>query len=174
LSETKKAKRVLEVIEPEPPVSLTLKTQSGSNPIELDFSTPAKTFDVELSKLLLTMPILREKLESTSAQVGQQVGVLQGNTALITNDYVASNADFMILCNASAGAFTVTLPPAGAAGLVLVVVKQDGSANVVTVACFGTDLIEGSASLSLTSQWSKAVLVCDGSSHWIKLPSEEA
>ncbi len=170
MSEVKssKGRRLLELAEPVQETSLTLKVGTAEAPIELDFSTPSRIFDTELTKLMLELPILFEKLQPASEVSGGPIGPLQGNVATITNDYSAANADFMILCNASANPFTVTLPPAGAAGLILVIVKVDSSGNAVAVVPWGTDTIEGSASLSLASQYDKETLICNGSGIWIR------
>lgn len=81
--------------------------------------------------------------------------------------YTATSTDSTLLCSASAGAFTVTLPPASECrGLALQVKKTDASANAVTVAAYGSDAIEGVATRSLPSQYKFLSLVSDGVSTW--------
>jgi hypothetical protein len=71
--------------------------------------------------------------------------------------------------NASAGPRVITLPAASAMNgrpIPIRVVKTDNSANTVTVQRAGADLIEGVASLVLTSQFSSAALISNGVTTW--------
>jgi hypothetical protein len=71
------------------------------------------------------------------------------------------------LCDASAGPFTLTLPPlASVIGAEFIIWKNDVSANVVTIARAGTDLIIPGALTSLSlSAYGKSyrLLACSGS-----------
>lgn len=102
--------------------------------------------------------------------------LLEANPAVksVTGAYSASTLDSTILCDATAGAFTVTLPPAGGLptnkGLVLRIKKIDSSVNAVTVDGSGAETIEGSASVSLSAQWDGVLLQSTGSA-WIILAS---
>jgi hypothetical protein len=69
-----------------------------------------------------------------------------------------ANANGVYLCDASGGAFTLTLAEGERAHIT--VVKTDSSGNAVTVSGAGT--INGAASKSLSSQWDTVTLVCDG------------
>jgi hypothetical protein len=94
---------------------------------------------------------------------------LSGVTSVSAN-YTVASSDFIILDSASTAANTVTLPAASASkGRYIIVVKTDTSANAVTVAAAGTDTIQGSATKSLTSQYSKVILISDGTSTWYDL-----
>ncbi len=63
----------------------------------------------------------------------------------ITADYTLLTTDVHLYCDASGGAFKVTLPPVAAnAGRVYHVQKIDGTANVVTLAGDGSETINGS------------------------------
>jgi hypothetical protein len=71
-------------------------------------------------------------------------------------------------CDATAGAFTVTLPPAAdCPGRQYRIAKVDAGGNAVTVAADGSDTIEGSATVSLSAIWNKLVCTSDGA-RWIK------
>lgn len=70
-----------------------------------------------------------------------------------------------VLCDATVGAFTVTLPAASARKR-LHIKKKDSTANVVTIAASGADTIEGSASKSLATQYKSYTLYSDGSTTW--------
>lgn len=71
--------------------------------------------------------------------------------------------DYLVGCDATAAGFTVTLPTVlDARGMSLLIVKTDSSANVVTVAAASSETINGAATETLTSQWGRAELYCDG------------
>lgn len=88
-----------------------------------------------------------------------------------TTAYTATADDFLITGDATSAAFTVTLPAASTVtGLVLCIIKIDASGNAVTIDGSGSETINGSATLALSSQWSKATIVSDGS-NWIRIES---
>jgi len=85
-----------------------------------------------------------------------------------TADYTPAN-DAVILCDASAGAFTVSLPTAsGIKGKAYFIKKVDASANAVTVDPYGTETIDGAATVSLAAQYDSVFIVSDGA-NWMKL-----
>lgn len=70
--------------------------------------------------------------------------------------------------NATAGAFTITLPPAATAtDQVYVVVKTDASANAVTVKGNGSELINGANTFALSAQYNVARFWCDGTQWYL-------
>lgn len=90
----------------------------------------------------------------------------------VAEAYTATGTDHTILADATAAPVTVTLPlSASYAGKVLHVKKVDASANAVTVACSGSDTIEGSASTSLAAQWDGVSVQGEGVDTWIILAS---
>ncbi len=78
--------------------------------------------------------------------------------------YTVTSADHAIACDATAGAFSVTLPGAASvgAGFVLVIKKVDSSGNAVTVDGNGSETIDGALTYSLASQWKYVALMSDG------------
>ena len=67
----------------------------------------------------------------------------------------------LIRCDATAGVMTVTLPSSGTSlDTVLPIKKSDVSANAVTIAAQGTDLIDGAATKSLAAQYKSFTLHC--------------
>lgn len=83
-------------------------------------------------------------------------------------DYTALAENQLILCDASGGAFTVTLPAAATAtGLMVRVKKTDASANAVTVDGDGAETIDDSATLVINTQYTAVALVSDGVKWWI-------
>lgn len=90
----------------------------------------------------------------------------------VTAAYSATALDHTVLGDATAGAFSVTLPDATRnKGKVLVVKKKDASVNAVTIAAAGSDTIQGAASVALSAQWNGRVLQSDGAGTWILLAS---
>jgi hypothetical protein len=80
-----------------------------------------------------------------------------------TADYTATADDCVILCDASAGDVTVTLPPAETMTEKCYRLKKtDESAYTVAVAADGDDEIDGEDYILLTEQYESVDLVCDG------------
>lgn len=90
----------------------------------------------------------------------------------ITANTTLNNAYGFTEVNATSGAITVTLPLTTSAytkGLYLMLQKIDSSANAVTIVIQGSDTIDGATSISLSSQYSKAVLISNGNGTWHRL-----
>jgi hypothetical protein len=86
----------------------------------------------------------------------------------VTDDYTATNRDKLVLADATSAALTVTLYSAvGNKGRTIAVKKTDSSANAVTVDGAGSETIDGSATASLSSQWSAKTLQSDGSNWFV-------
>jgi hypothetical protein len=91
-----------------------------------------------------------------------------------TTTYTATLQDHTILCDATGGAFSVTLPTAAAAyntaeaaGLIVHVKKIDSSANAVTVDGNGSETIDGATTQVITSQWDSASIQSNGTAWYI-------
>lgn len=85
-----------------------------------------------------------------------------------TADYTATDYDTVILCDASAAAFTVTLPPAAdRTGKVFEVKKIDATANTVTIDGDGSETIDGGTTAVITSQYESITAVSDGAAWFI-------
>jgi len=78
---------------------------------------------------------------------------------------VAADLGNVINCDASGGAFTVTLLAAATAGdgATIVIKKTDSSANVVTVDADGTETIDGELVQNIVEQYDSIMIACDGS-----------
>lgn len=90
-------------------------------------------------------------------------------TAIATKTaaYTIGAGDSVILGNATAGAFTVTLPTAvGIAGRQYIIKKIDSSANAVTLDGAGSETIDGAATVALSAQWARSTVVSDGA-NWL-------
>lgn len=83
--------------------------------------------------------------------------------------YSVLPADGLVNLDATAAAFTATLPSAVAnPGMVVRVIKVDSSANAITIATTGGQTINGASTLALAAQWDGKTLISDGS-NWIAL-----
>jgi hypothetical protein len=97
---------------------------------------------------------------------GIRVNGLRLNIFSKTSAYTATSNDDTILCNATGGAFTISLPLGSFVGKIYTVKKTDASANAVTVAgVSGT--IDGAANFVLAAQNNSVTIQGDGTNGWI-------
>lgn len=81
-----------------------------------------------------------------------------------TANYTATGDETTILCDASGGAFTITLPAAASfTGKHFYVKKTDTSYNAVTIDGNASETIDGSTTTTLNTQYEFVKIVCDGS-----------
>ena len=81
----------------------------------------------------------------------------------------AASTPEVAACDASGGAFTLTLPTAASKeGYVYHIKKTDASANAVTVDGNGDETIDGAATRDVTAQWECLTIVSDGT-NWLVL-----
>ena len=108
----------------------------------------------------------QEVYESNTTIIDGKVGSWRYVDA--TTTYTAKDREF-ILADATAGAFTVTLPPVADSTDVWINVKKvDVSVNAVTVAPSVTGLIDGAATKVLSTQYDSVDFYCDGSNWFIR------
>jgi len=99
--------------------------------------------------------------QATGLEWGTAVAQLSVTTK--TTTYSATSADDVILCDATAGAFTITLPTAsGITGKELIFVKIGTDTNRVTVDGSGTETIGGPVDEKLAIPNSRMHIVSDG------------
>jgi hypothetical protein len=85
-----------------------------------------------------------------------------------TANYTLTSNDETVLCDATGGAFTITLPTAaGISGKVYQVKKVDAFLPIVTIATTGGETIDDASTLSIRYQYQSYSLVSDGSNWWI-------
>lgn len=85
-----------------------------------------------------------------------------------TGAYTATAADYTIICNASGGAFTITLPAAAShTGRIYHIKKIDSSVNAVTVDGNVSETIDDGLTAVLTVQYESITIQSDGSEWWI-------
>jgi len=83
-----------------------------------------------------------------------------------TSDYTATATDYTILCDASGGDLTITLPSAASIPAHIYNVKKiDSSDNLVTIASVST--IDSEASVSTYIQWTNIALQSNGTNWFI-------
>lgn len=83
----------------------------------------------------------------------------------LTSLTTLNNTHGYVLCDASGGAFTVTLPLASARKKYHIK-KIDSSVNAITISASGADTIEGTVSKSLAAQYKSYTIYSDGSTTW--------
>ncbi len=100
---------------------------------------------------------------SSTLQTGGSFGVA---TKTVTSAYTLTSSDQTLFVNASAGAFTVTLP-AVVAGRMYTIKKIDISANTVTIATPSGVTIDSASSALLKSPSAYVNISSDGTNYWI-------
>lgn len=96
-------------------------------------------------------------------------GAIATPVASKTAAYTLVASDSVVLCNATSGAFTVTLPTAvGISGRQYSIKRVNGGINVVTVAAASGETIDGASTTSLLTQYAVVTLVSDGA-NWLQL-----
>lgn len=99
-------------------------------------------------------------------QLDEIAGLLGGGNVAVTSKtttYTITTSDAVVLCSASGGAFTVTLPTAvGNTGKIFHIKKTDSSANAVTIDGDGSETIDGAATKAVQIQYQSFTLVSDG------------
>lgn len=114
-----------------------------------------------------TLERLREQLHRNLTNLSN---VLNGGlqTVTVATTYTIGLTDDLVLANATAVGFTVTLPPvAEALGRVVRVKKTDAGGNVVTVDGNAAETIEGSANKTITVQYQVRAFYSDGAVWWL-------
>jgi hypothetical protein len=84
-----------------------------------------------------------------------------------TANYTATASDSTILCDATSGSITITLPAASGLSRVYVVKKIDSSANTVVIDPNASELIDGATTLTLSTQWSGKQFQSNGTSWFV-------
>lgn len=88
-------------------------------------------------------------------------------TVNVTTTYTAASDIHWVRADATAGAFTVTLPLASENWKRTIgIIKTDSSSNAVTIGRTGSDTINGATTQTLATQYNRIVLKSDGSSSW--------
>jgi hypothetical protein len=119
---------------------------------------------MKLTSLLLAAALLWASHVPASGQLRNVTDNAAGisynaNSKTVLGTYTAGKDDHTILANASAAAFTITLPaPNSRANPYLVVKKIDATANTVTLDPAGSATIDGASTVALGSQYQMIIL----------------
>ena len=117
-------------------------------------------WEVELAKLAL---------ENRIATYLQGGGATRGAYRTVTTSGNVQSGDYLLICDATAGAITITLPPAALVpGRIYAFKRISSGANTVTIDGYAAETIDGSASHNLNPQWNSLILMTDGVA-WFKL-----
>jgi hypothetical protein len=97
----------------------------------------------------------------------KDIGVVASVTA-ITSAITLNDTHFIITCDASSAAFTVTLPAASKfTGRVYHIKKTDSSGNAVTVDGNMSETIDGDTTKVIATQYDSMMIVSNGSNWYI-------
>lgn len=147
---------------------LYLLEPSGGGTKATGFVAPALAADV-----IYTLPNADGVAGQVQATDGATIldwvpGPLGSNVVTKTANYAATALDYVILCDASGGVFTITLPAAATAlKRVYNIKKIDLSGNVVTLDPDGTETIDGDLTVPLSAPYESLMLVTDGSNWFV-------
>jgi hypothetical protein len=120
----------------------------------------ANTADIDFTKNI----VATDDGDGT-VSVNVEGNALGYNTTSVSSAYTASDME-AVFCDASGGAFTVTLPPVGA-DTQIVLHKTDSSGNSVTVDPNGSETINGDTTDELSAQYESIELISDGNEWFI-------
>jgi hypothetical protein len=85
----------------------------------------------------------------------------------VSATYTVLTDDEMLLCDASSGAFTVTLPAPTEDVPPFYLIKRTNASGNVTIATNGSETIDGAATYVLSSQYDAVILTTDGSNWYV-------
>lgn len=104
------------------------------------------------------------RVDVTPSQLLAGMGAIRTSSAAATT---LTLSDVMVVCDATSGAITATLPSAAsAAGREFIVKKKDSSANAVTLKGNGAELIDGANTKATTTQYAIIRAQSDGTQWW--------
>ena len=111
-------------------------------------------WEVELAKLAL---------ENRIATYLQGGGATRGAYRNVTTTGNVVSGDYLLICDATAGAITMTLPPAAlVSGRIYVFKRINSGANAVIVDGYASETIDGAVTHTLTPQWNALTIMSNG------------
>jgi hypothetical protein len=94
----------------------------------------------------------------------ETLGSFGATITAISSATTLDETHHVVTCDASGGAFTVTLPAAsGATGRIYHIKKTDSSGNAVTVDANASETIDGDLTKVISTQYDSMMISCDGS-----------
>jgi hypothetical protein len=116
--------------------------------------------EIELAKLAL---------ENRIAVYLQGGGATRGAYRSVTTSGNVVSGDYLIIADATAGAITMTLPPAALVpGRIYAFKRINSGANQVIIDGYASETIDGATSHSMSPQWNSVVVMTNGV-EWFKL-----
>lgn len=116
-------------------------------------------WEVELAKLAL---------ENRIATYLQGGGATRGTYRSVTATGNVQSGDYLLLCDSTSGAVTITLPPAALVpGRIYVFKRINAGANNVVVDGYASETIDGAATYTLSSQWAGVTVMSNGTAWFI-------
>jgi hypothetical protein len=116
-------------------------------------------WEVELAKLAL---------ENRIATYLQGGGATRGTYRSVETTGNVQSGDYLLLCDSTAGAVTVTLPPAALVpGRIYVFKRINAGANNVVVDGYASETIDGATTYTLSSQWAGVTVMSNGTAWFI-------
>lgn len=103
-------------------------------------------------------PNWARKLATIVNELVRKLGAFGTSSTVSSSPYTATDSDYLLLVDASAGPITVFLQP-NRFGKQLVIKRVDGSANVVGIDPAPGETIDGSAFVSIPAQWQSFTLM---------------
>ena len=111
-------------------------------------------WEVELAKLAL---------ENRIATYLQGGGATRGAYRSVTTSGNVVSGDYLIIADATAGAITMTLPPAALVpGRIYAFKRINSGANAVVIDPNGSETIDGNLTHTLTPQWNGVTIMSNG------------
>ena len=116
-------------------------------------------WEIELAKLAL---------ENRIATYLQGGGATRGAYRSVTTSGNVVSGDYLIIADATAGAITMTLPPAALVpGRIYVFKRINSGANAVIIDGYAAETIDGAATHTLTPQWNSVTIMSNGTAWFI-------
>jgi hypothetical protein len=116
-------------------------------------------WEVELAKLAL---------ENRIATYLQGGGATRGTYRSVTATGNVVSGDYLIIADATAGAITMTLPPAALVpGRIYAFKRINAGANNVVVDGYASETIDGATTYTLSSQWAGVTVMSNGTAWFI-------
>jgi hypothetical protein len=137
---------------------------NGTDIDDLDVTTPVGASD--------TPSTLDDAIREIKTVLKNQYAVISKSGA-----YTATTSDSIILCDASGGAFTITLPAVATVSSSTdtkeyIIIKIDSSANAVTIDGDGAETIDGAATTAVNNQYG-AKTVWGNGTEWFTAKIDE-
>ena len=116
-------------------------------------------WEIELAKLAL---------ENRIATYLQGGGATRGTYRSVTATGNVQSGDYLMLCDATGGAITMTLPPAALVpGRIYVFKRINSGANAVVVDGYAAETIDGATTYTLSAQWNSVTMMSNGTAWFI-------